>query len=126
MPGENHWELIDTALITHHQAGAAQLWELDDTGFATAQKVAAFGGNNTSGPSFATVEMIDYQDANPQWQRHEDLLLPVQNNYAAVLPDGKVLIVGGEVDDDRSPRVRRRRAFTTKCSTRKRGHHGAR
>jgi hypothetical protein len=100
VPGENHWELVDTALITHHQAGAAQLWELDDTGSATAQKVAAFGGNNTSGPSFATVEMIDYQDADPQWQRHEDLLLPVQNNYAAVLPDGKVLIVGGEVDDD--------------------------
>ena len=100
VPGENHWELIDTALITHHQAGAAQLWELDDTGSATAQKVAAFGGNNTSGPSFATVEMIDYQEPDPQWQRHEDLLLPVHNNYAAVLPDGKVLIVGGEVDED--------------------------
>ena len=100
VPGENHWELVDTALITHHQAGAAQLWELDDTGFATAQKVAAFGGNNDSGPSFATVEMIDYQERNPQWQRHEDLLLPVENNYAAVLPDGKVLIVGGEVDGD--------------------------
>jgi hypothetical protein len=100
VPGENHWELIDAALITHHQAGAAQLWELDDTGFATAQKVAAFGGNNTSGPDFATVEMIDYQDPDPQWQRHEDLLLPVSDNYAAVLPDGKVLIVGGEVDGD--------------------------
>jgi Domain of unknown function (DUF1929) len=100
VPGENHWELIDTASITHHRAGAAQIWELDNTGFATAQKVAAFGGNNTSGPDFATVEMIDYQDPNPQWQRHEDLLLPVQDNYAAVLPDGKVLIVGGDVDGD--------------------------
>jgi Domain of unknown function (DUF1929) len=100
VPGENHWELIDTALITHHEAGAAQLWELDDTGFATAQKVAAFGGNNESGPDFATVEMIDYQEPDPQWQRHQDLLLPVHNNYAAVLPDGKVLIIGGEVDED--------------------------
>ena len=89
MPGENHWELIDTALITHHQAGAAQLWELDDTGSATAQKVAAFGGNNTSGPSFATVEMIDYQDANPQWQRHEDLLLPVQTTTPRCYPMGR-------------------------------------
>ena len=100
VPGENHWELIDTALITHHRAGAAQLWELDDTGLATAQKVAAFGGNNTSGPDFATVEMIDYQEAEPRWERQEDLLLPVQDNYAAVLPDGRVLIVGGEVDGD--------------------------
>ena len=100
VPGENHWELVDTALITHHAAGAAQLWELDDTGFATSQKVAAFGGSNTSGPDFATVEMIDYQDQDPRWNRQEDLLLPVSDNYAAVLPDGKVLIVGGEVDGD--------------------------
>jgi hypothetical protein len=105
VPGENHWELVDTALITHHQAGAAQLWELDDTGSATAQKVAAFGGNNAvsgegiADESFATVEMIDYQDADAQWERQDDLLLPVANNYAAVLPDGKVLIVGGEVDE---------------------------
>ncbi|HZA67843.1 MAG TPA: galactose oxidase early set domain-containing protein [Geminicoccaceae bacterium] len=100
VPGENHWELIATALITHHRAGAAQLWELDDTGFAKAQKVAAFGGNNTSGPDFATVEMIDYQEPAPRWRRQEDLLLPVSDNYAAVLPDGRVLIVGGEVDGD--------------------------
>lgn len=101
VPGENHWELVDTALITHHRAGAAQLWELDETGVATSQKVAAFGGNNaTRGQDFATVEMIDYQDQDPQWRRQEDLLLPVSDNYAAVLPDGNVLIVGGEVDGD--------------------------
>jgi galactose oxidase-like protein len=95
VPGENHWEFVATALSAHHSAGAAQLWELDRQGKAKSQKVVAFGGRSDDA-RVATVEMLDYQDNKPRWKRQQDLLQPVDDNYAAVLPDGKVLIVGGE------------------------------
>jgi hypothetical protein len=46
--------------------------------------------------------MIDYQDARPRWERQEDLIQPVDDNFAVVLPDGNVLVFGGE-DPDHTP-----------------------
>lgn len=108
IPAENHWELIATAEIAHDSGAGAQLWELDDKGQAILQKVILFGGGcgripRVGGqPLFecnqATVEMIDFQDEHPQWERQDDLIIPGSQNNAIVLPtgpDGKVVVVGG-------------------------------
>jgi hypothetical protein len=103
VPGEDHWELIATARSPHHRAGSAALWELDGKGLPRSQKVAAFGGTDGD-QTVATVEMIDYQHANPRWQRQEDLIQPVDDNFAVVLPDGNVLVFGGESPGGFTPR----------------------
>lgn len=96
VPAVKHWELVDTAAIAHNSGAGAQLWELDEKGRAKSQKVVLFGGNSGAGTSVAaTVEMIDFQEKNPQWVQQEDLIQPATQNNAVVLPDGKVLIIGG-------------------------------
>jgi hypothetical protein len=95
VPAENHWELVNTALYAHESGAAAALWKLDDEGMATSQKVILFGGGSGLGETVAAVEMIDFQAAVPRWERQNDLLQPATQNNAVVLPDGKVLIIGG-------------------------------
>lgn len=100
VPAENHWQEVGQAAIGHDSGAGAQLWELDHNGQAVSQRVALFGGGCGDEPEdvecdSATVETIDYEDANPAWQRQADLIQPAGQNNAAVLPDGKVVIVGG-------------------------------
>ncbi len=96
VPAENHWELAATAQVAHNDGAGAALWTLDENGEALSQKVMAFGGNGGAGSqAVATVEMIDFADANPSWTQQDNLLLPVTQNNAVILPDGKVLIIGG-------------------------------
>jgi hypothetical protein len=102
-PGEDHWELVDTARSPHHAAGTAALWELDHKGRAKSQKVVGFGGTDGN-ESVATVEMIDFQDDHPRWEPQEDLLHPVSDNFAVVLPTSEVLVLGGEADGDYEPK----------------------
>lgn len=103
---EDHWEFVTTAHIAHDNGAGVQIWELDQSGFATSQKVALFGGScgevpedENEQPLFpcdqATVEMIDFEDENPSWQLQQPLVQAVSQNNALVLPNGKVLIVGG-------------------------------
>ena len=106
VPGENHWEFVDRAQIAHDSGAGVQIWQLDDRGWATSQKIALFGGGCGSVPEDeageplfecdqATVESIDFEDEHPTWQVHQPLMQAVGQNNAAVLPDGKVVIVGG-------------------------------
>lgn len=106
VPGEKHWELVATARIAHESGAGVQIWELDQDGWATAQKVALFGGScgevpedEAGVPLFpcdeATVEMIEFENENPSWQLQQPLVQPASQNNAVVLPTGKVVIVGG-------------------------------
>jgi hypothetical protein len=106
VPGENHWEFVATAQIAHDSGAGVQIWQLDQDGWATAQKVALFGGScgevpedEAGEPLFpcdqATVEMIDFEHDNPSWQVQDPLVQAVSQNNAVVLPNGKVLVVGG-------------------------------
>jgi hypothetical protein len=100
---EDHWELVDTASHSHNRAGLAAMWELDALGMPVAQKVAAFGGTDGE-ETVATVEMIDYQDEDPAWARQQDLVQPANDNTAVVLPNGEVLVIGGESPRGTQPR----------------------
>jgi hypothetical protein len=106
VPDENHWQFVANARIAHDSGAGAQIWQLDHRGWATSQKVALFGGGCGSVPEDeageplfecdqTTVESIDFQDEQPAWQLHQPLLQPVQQNNAVVLPNGKVVIIGG-------------------------------
>jgi hypothetical protein len=106
VPAENHWEFVAAAQIAHDSGAGVQIWELDRDGWAVAQKVALFGGScgevpedEAGEPLFAcdqaTVEMIDFEHDTPSWQLQEPLIQPVSQNNAVVLPNGKVVIVGG-------------------------------
>ena len=96
VPAENHWELVATAQLAHNDGAGAALWILDENGEAASQRIVAFGGNGGAGSqAAATVEMIDFADANPSWVQQDNLLQPVTQNNAVVLPDGNVVIIGG-------------------------------
>lgn len=108
-PGENHYQFVDAAKNAHNFGAGAQLWKTDKHGRAIQQKVALFGGNcggtrnapnlPQPDPEVCTgdlIEVIDFEDADPGWQQLDaKLYLPISQNNASVLPDGKVLISGG-------------------------------
>jgi Domain of unknown function (DUF1929) len=106
VPAEDHWEFVATAQIAHDSGAGVQIWDLDRDGWAISQKVALFGGScgevpedEAGEPLFpcdqATVEMIDFEDESPSWQLQQPLIQPASQNNALVLPNGKVVIVGG-------------------------------
>lgn len=95
VPGERHWQLVDTALYAHDSGAGAALWTLDGSGRARSQTVARFGGDSGTGETVAAVEMIDFQASQPRWRRQQDLLQPATQNNAVALPDGKVVVIGG-------------------------------
>ncbi len=55
-------------------------------------KVVIFGGAD---PPIATVETIDLNAATPAWKFSSSMHFARRQHNAAVLPDGKILIVGG-------------------------------
>jgi hypothetical protein len=60
--------------------------------FYGAGKVVVFGGAD---PPTATAETIDLNAATPAWKFTGSMHFPRRQHNAVVLPDGKVLIVGG-------------------------------
>jgi hypothetical protein len=96
VPAEDYWTLVATASLAHDDGAGAALWALDDTGLPSSQKIVLFGGTNGRGSdSSDIVEMIDFEDAIPAWRQAQPLQLPASQNNAVVLPDGKIVIVGG-------------------------------
>ncbi len=60
-------------------------------------KVMIFGGGN---PSTKTTEIIDLSAANPAWVNGPDMSQPRIEMNATLLPNGKVLTVGGSLNDE--------------------------
>jgi hypothetical protein len=95
VPAENHWIYVTKALNAHEGAGSAIKVKIYADG-TWSQEVFSFGGGNGTGsPAVATVEKINFSDAAPAWQKLTDLILPADQNNVIVLPDGKLLVVGG-------------------------------
>jgi hypothetical protein len=95
LPASNHWTYVDTARGAHEGAASAIKVKIFADG-TWSQEVFSFGGDNGSGSDeVATVERINFSDKNPRWRPMRDLILPATQNNVVVLPDGKLLIVGG-------------------------------
>ena len=60
-------------------------------------KVMIFGGNQ---PAIASTEIIDLNAANPAWQFGPSMSQPRIEMDAVLLPDGKVLAMGGSSNDE--------------------------
>lgn len=65
-------------------------------------RILNVGGIDTSSgyaefdaPATATAEVIDLNQSNPAWTRVASMNFPRQHHSATVLPDGKVLVIGG-------------------------------
>jgi len=62
-----------------------------------AAKVLTMGGGN---PSTATTEVIDLSQPNPRWQWGPNMSQPRIEMNAVILPNGKVLAIGGSLNDE--------------------------
>jgi hypothetical protein len=60
-------------------------------------RVMIFGGGN---PSTATTELIDLSVASPQWVNGPNMSQPRIEMNATLLPNGKILAVGGSLNDE--------------------------
>jgi galactose oxidase-like protein len=95
VPGENHWGYVGPARNAHEGAGSAIKVKIHADG-TSSQEVYSFGGGNGSGSSsVATVEKINFSHPVPTWYALTDLVLPADQNNPVILPDGKLLVVGG-------------------------------
>ena len=96
VPAKNHWTLVDTALeVRPYCCPTASLLEIDGDGHTVSHKWFMISGQDANGAQTGTVEVIDFTDANPRWQRVGDILQPLSTTKAVLLPDGKVLIGQG-------------------------------
>jgi hypothetical protein len=95
VPAENHWTYVTRALSAHEGAASAIKVKINADG-TWSQEVFSFGGNNGSGSDVVrTVEKFNFSEPAPKWQQLSDLILPATQNNVVVLPDGKLLVVGG-------------------------------
>jgi hypothetical protein len=102
VPASKHWTYVDTALNAHEGAASAIKVKINADG-TWSQEVFSFGGNNGSGSDeVKTVEKINFSGLPLAWQRQRlsDLDLPATQNNVVVLPDGKLLVVGGRGGGD--------------------------
>jgi hypothetical protein len=95
VPAEKHWTYVAKALSAHEGAASAIKVKIFADG-TWSQEIFSFGGGDGSGaPDVKTVEKINFSDPAPAWQQLSDLILPATQNNVVVLPDGKLLVVGG-------------------------------
>jgi Domain of unknown function (DUF1929)/Kelch motif len=95
VPGQHHWELLDTASESRpYCCPTASLIEIDQSGQTTSHRWFIISGEDENGPT-ATIERIEFADANPQWARVGETRQPIDTLKAVLLPDGKVWLGHG-------------------------------
>jgi hypothetical protein len=95
VPAEKHWTYVTRAQNAHEGAASAIKVKIRADG-TWSQEVYSFGGGNGSGsPAVETVEKINFSEPAPAWQRLSDLIQPADQNNVVILPDGRLLVVGG-------------------------------
>ena len=95
---------------------AVNTWApVDDTNFAgryeacsvllpsTMNRVMLIGGYNGSGQPTSSAEIIDLASVTPQWRGTAHMSFARMEHNAVLLPDGKVLVIGGRSDNDSTP-----------------------
>jgi hypothetical protein len=98
-----HWELVAVAASAHDSGAAVNLRYLNENGMPALQKVIAFGGSGAGGNT-DVVEWLDLalssrgELSTAGWQSDPSkakLPFPLNQNLAAVMPDGNVVVTGG-------------------------------
>ncbi len=97
-PGAEHVTFVDHANADHQNYGmAAEILELGIDGTTLSHKVIAFGGKAADSAAIVdTVEMMDFAKPQPwKWELQQPLYQPASATKVIPLPDGTVLIGGG-------------------------------
>jgi hypothetical protein len=107
VPAESHWTHMTTASDSHdYCCPMADMVEIDSNGATRRHEWIVFGGKQPAGelaPGAESSEVtdivagIDFAEDSPQWTTRAFLYQPNDGADAIVLPDGNVLIAGGEV-----------------------------
>jgi hypothetical protein len=88
-PATSSWSNVASMLYGARNRGAVVL-------LPGAQKVLTMGGRRSkSSPATATAEILDTSQATPKWRYTGSMIYPRVLLSSVVLPDGKVLVVGG-------------------------------
>ena len=69
----------------------------------TLNRVLLLGGYNGSGQPTNSAEIIDLADSPPAWRLTSHMSFARMEHNAVLLPDGKVLVIGGRSDNDATP-----------------------
>lgn len=89
--GQPVWTPIASPRSQHRNLGSSVLLPIRSGN--NEAKVLIIGGAN---PAVSTMEIIDLNDpSGPSWQAKESMFFVRRNCDAVLLPDGKILIVGG-------------------------------
>jgi hypothetical protein len=100
IPAKNHWQELDEAdEVRVRCCPTASLLEIDAAGHTVSHKWVMVAGQSPTGDPTATIEVIDFADPSPRWKKAGELLTPLDNSKAVVLPDGKVFIAEGSSPD---------------------------
>jgi hypothetical protein len=70
------------------------LLEIDQSGHTTSHRWFVISGEDENGPT-ATIERIEFADANPRWAKVGETRQPIDTLKAVLLPDGKVWLGHG-------------------------------
>jgi hypothetical protein len=90
------WKVIGRPLDAQREEGACVLLTLEPPKYHA--RVLMIGGGTRGGERTTNkVEMIDLSEAQPKWGYRRSMKYPRYYCYSSLLPDGKVLILGGHV-----------------------------
>jgi hypothetical protein len=104
-PDEDNSFLLDVGAQTWTPVGGASGVHNGSSVMYRPGKVLYSGGGvniNASGPSFKTTSVIDLTAATPAWQQTAPMNDPRVYHTLTMLPDGKVLAVGGNTNTDQA------------------------
>jgi hypothetical protein len=97
-PHVNVWTAVANRVVTGRYEAPALLLP------PNADRVMVIGGNNNAGGQpVNSAEVIDLSAATPQWTALPPMNFRRMDFNAAILPDGKVFVVGGRSDFDSTP-----------------------
>ncbi|MGD9722726.1 MAG: Calx-beta domain-containing protein [Pirellulales bacterium] len=82
--GTGQWIPVDYRIEPNRSFGSAVMY--------APGKVLYVGGGS---PATATAEVIDLNEPSPQWRAVSNMAFPRRNGHATLLPNGEVLVVGG-------------------------------
>lgn len=98
-PATNSWAAVDTTNFPGRYEACSVLLP------PTLTRVMLIGGYNgsMSGQPTNSAEIIDLANPSPQWSTTAHMAFPRMEHNAVILPNGKVLVVGGRSDNDATP-----------------------